>query len=490
MSLVAEPGGMEQFCPGRGFGSLVRVSDPVRVRFAPAPTGYLHLGSARTALFNWMAAKAMGGEFLLRIEDTDIERSRQEMIDVILVALSWMGLDWDGPVVRQSDFADAHRNAVDNLLASGRAYWSTPVPPEDRERTGGRAYDPAEREGDLGPGGGRAVRFKVPLDGTTAWCDLIRGNVSFDNENLEDFVIARADGSPTFFLANCVDDEQMGVTHVIRGEDLLNVTPKQLLLRSALGFTTDQVHAHLPLIVNEQRKKLSKRRDDVSLLDYRDRGYLPDAMFNYLALLGWGPPEGPEVRIDARDAFPAMFTVSDINAAPAAFDPAKLLHVNAEHLRALSVPELTELARPYIAEEPWAEQFDSTRFAEVAPHVQQRVETLSEVPANVEFLFLEDPGIVEADWDKAMVADAGTWLDAVIAGLTEWDFDAATLHERTFALAEDLGANRRKFQAPIRVALTGTRVGLPLFESMAVLGREEVLRRLRDARLRLEQSDV
>lgn len=463
------------------------MSEPIRVRFAPAPTGYLHLGSARTALFNWMAAKSMGGEFLLRIEDTDIERSQQEMIDVILVALSWMGLDWDGPVVRQSEFADAHRSAVDKLLGSGHAYWSTPVTPEERERTGGRAYDAAERDRDLGPGDGRAVRFKVPHEGTTAWHDLVRGDVSFDNENLEDFVIARSDGSPTFFLANCIDDHEMGVTHVIRGEDLLNVTPKQLLLRTALGFVGQPTQAHLPLIVNEKRKKLSKRRDDVSLLDYRDRGYLPDAMFNYLALLGWGPPDGAEVRIDARDAFPSMFRVSDINSAPAGFDPKKLLHVNAEHLRALSVPELTELARPFVAEEPWADRFDSTRFAEIAAEVQTRVETLAEVPGYVDFLFLDDPEIVEADWGKAMVPDAAAWLDAVIAGAAEWTFDAETLHERTFALAEDLGANRRKFQAPIRVALTGRRVGPPLFESMALLGREEVLRRLRSAAQRLEQ---
>lgn len=461
------------------------MSEPIRVRFAPAPTGYLHLGSARTALFNWMAARRMGGEFLLRIEDTDVERSQQEMIDVILVALSWMGLDWDGPVVRQSEFADAHRQAVDGLLGAGHAYWSNPVPEADRERTGGRAWDPADRDRGLGPGEGRAVRFKVPESGTTAWHDLIRGDVSFDNENLEDFVIARADGSPTFFLANCVDDHEMGVTHVIRGEDLLNVTPKQMLLRSALGYPGQQTQAHLPLIVNEQRKKLSKRRDDVSLLDYRDRGYLPEAMFNYLALLGWGPPDGVEVRTDARTHFPSMFEIGDINSAPAAFDPKKLLHVNSEHLRAHSVDEFTELSRPFIMEMPWSDRYDSNVFVELAAEVQTRVETLAEVPGYVDFLFMADPEIVEADWDKAMVPDAPAWLDAVIEGLGEWDFDAETLHERTFALAEELGANRRKFQAPIRVALTGRRVGPPLFESMALMGREEVLRRLRDARGRL-----
>lgn len=457
----------------------------VRVRFAPAPTGYLHLGSARTALFNWMAARAAGGSFLLRIEDTDLERSRQEMVDIILEALEWMGLDWDGDVVRQSHFAGAHAAAVGRLLAAGDAYWSEPVPESERAHTGGRAYDPADRDRGLGPGEGRAVRFKVPSEGTTAWHDLIRGDVSFENANLEDFVIARADGSPTFFLANCVDDHEMGVTHVIRGEDLLNVTPKQMLLRQALGYEGQPVQAHLPLIVNEARKKLSKRRDDVSLLDYRDRGYLPDAMFNYLALLGWGPPDGVEVRLDAREAFPAMFRVEDINSAPAGFDPKKLLHVNAEHLRARSPQEFTDLVEPFVAAEPWADRFDEATFRRIAPEVQTRVETLAEAPGYADFLFMADPVIDEADWAKAMVPEAAVWLDALLARLPDWPFDAESLHERTFALAEELGANRRKFQAPVRVALTGRRVGPPLFESMELLGRDEVVRRLVAARERL-----
>jgi glutamyl-tRNA synthetase len=459
------------------------------VRFAPAPTGYLHLGSARTALFNWMAARHMGGDFLLRIEDTDLERSRQEMIDIILEALEWMGLDWDGEVVRQSEFADAHRAAVAQLLADGHAYWSSPVPDAERERTSGRAYDPAERDRDLGPGEGRAVRFKVPHQGTTSWVDLIRGEVSFEHANLEDFVIARADGSPTFFLANCVDDHEMGVTHVIRGEDLLNVTPKQMLLREALGYAGQPLQAHLPLIVNEQRKKLSKRRDDVSLLDYRDRGFLPDAMFNYLALLGWGPPDGVEVRIDARDVFPPMFRVEDINVAPAGFDPKKLRHVNAEHLRARTAAEFTEEVVPFVEREPWASRFDLGVFEQLAPEIQTRVETLSEAPGYVDFLFLADPVIDSGDWDKAMVPEAGPWLDSLLQHLPSWGFDAEELHDRTFALAEELGANRRKFQAPIRVALTGRRVGPPLFESMVLLGRDEVTRRLCAARDRLRGGD-
>jgi len=407
------------------------------------------------------------------------------LIDVIFEALEWMGLDWDEEPVLQSTRFDLHQEAVDRLLASGDAYWSDPVPEADRERVGGRAYDPADRDRDLGPGEGRAVRFATPAEGTTAWDDLIRGEISFDNANIEDFVIRRADGSPTFFVANAVDDQDMAVTHVIRGEDLINVTPKQLLLRHALGFGEPQTFAHMPLIVNEQRKKLSKRRDDVSLLDYRDRGYLPEAMVNYLAMLGWGLPDGTEVRLDPLQELPPEFRIEDVNDSSAFFDVKKLRFVNAEHLRALGPAHFSERCRPFFAQQPWAERFHDGTFGRIAGEVQSRVETLSEVPAYVDFLFLEDPEIDQTSWDKAMVADAPAWLDAVIAAAAEWPWESSELHQRTMALAEELGASRKKFQAPVRVAVTGRSVGPPLFESMEILGRDEVLRRLRDARDRL-----
>jgi glutamyl-tRNA synthetase len=463
----------------------IDVPGPVRVRFAPAPTGYLHLGSARAALFNWLTARHLGGQFLLRVEDTDLERSRQELIDVIFEALEWMGLDWDEDPVLQSTRFDRHQAAVDRLLDAGAAYWSDPVPEADRAAFGGRAYDPTDRDRDLGPGEGRAVRFRTPTEGTTSWTDLIRGEISFENANVEDFVIRRADGSPTFFVANAVDDADMDVTHVIRGEDLINVTPKQLLLREALGGGGPTTFAHMPLIVNEQRKKLSKRRDDVSLLDYRDRGYLPEAMVNYLALLGWGLPDGTEVRLDPLEELPPEFRIEDVNDSSAFFDVKKLRFVNAEHIRALGPARFAERARPFFASQPWADRFHDATFGRIAGEVQSRVETLAEVPGYVDFLFLADPEIDEASWDKAMVPDAAGWLDAVIAGAEDWPWQAAELHERTFALAEQLGANRRRFQAPIRVAVTGRSVGPPLFESMEILGRDEVLRRLRDARVRL-----
>lgn len=460
---------------------------PVRVRFAPAPTGYLHLGSARTALFNWLAARHLGGRFLLRVEDTDLERSRQELVDVIFEALEWLGLDWDEEPVRQSTRFDLHQAAVDRLLESGRAYWSDPVPEGERDRTGGRPYDPADRDRGLGPGDGRAVRFRTPEEGVTSWVDLVRGEISFDHANIEDFVLRRADGSPTFFVANAVDDGDMGVTHVIRGEDLINVTPKQLLLRDALGIPGARpTFAHLPLIVNEQRKKLSKRRDDVSLLDYRDRGYLGEAMVNYLALLGWGPPDGREVRLDPLRELPPLFDIAAVNDSPAFFDTKKLRFVNAEHLRALGPAHFAQRSRPFFDAEPWADRFSAERFARIAGEVQTRVETLGEVPGYVDFLFLADPEVDQRSWDKAMGGDAPSWLDAVIEGASTWEWRAAELYERTMALAEELGASRKKFQAPVRVAVTGRSVGPPLFESMEILGRDEVLRRLRGARARLD----
>jgi glutamyl-tRNA synthetase len=479
--------------PRRG-GNVQPVSDPVRVRFAPAPTGYLHLGSARTALFNWMAARHLGGAFLLRVEDTDLERSRPELIDVIYRGLEWLGLDWDEEPVLQSSRFEAHQEAVDRLLEQGAAYWSDPVAEADRGAVGGRAYDPADRDRGLGPGEGRAVRFRVPEEGVTGWNDVIRGEISFEHTNLEDFVVRRADGSPTFFVANACDDAAMGVTHVIRGEDLINVTPKQMLLRSALGLGgPEPVYAHMPLIVNEQRKKLSKRRDDVSLLDYRDRGFLASAMVNYLSLLGWGPPDGQEVRLrplDLQEGFPSMFDLGDVSSSPAFFDAKKLRFVNGEHLRALTTDEFAAQVAPFVAGAPWADRFESDpanqeRLRRMLPEVQTRVETLSETPAYVDFLFLSDPEIDPAAWDKAAGPEAGVWLEAVIAGAADWPWDAPELHERFMALAEELGANRRKFQAPVRVALTGRSVGPPLFESMAVLGRDEVLRRLRAALERL-----
>ncbi len=472
--------------------------DPIRLRFAPSPTGYLHIGSARTALFNWLYARHLAGQgldasFLLRIEDTDLERSKPELIDVIFNTLEWLGIDWDGEPVLQSSLADEHRGAVARLLGSGAAYRCACTQDEVAARvaaSGVPGYDGFCRDRAVSADVAHVVRFRVPDEGLTAFDDLIRGRVSFEHSSLEDFVLQRRDGSPMFVVANAVDDLAMGITHVIRGEDLLNVTPKMLLVRAALGTPQSPVFAHLPLIVGDNRKKLSKRRDDVAIADYQARGILPEAMVNYLALLGWGPSDGVEVR-PIREIV-ELFEAADINPASAMFDVKKLEAINGEYLRALPVDEFVAASEPFLAAAPWAERVDPAVFAALAPDVQLRVRRLDEVPGTVDFVFLAEPEIDEVSWQKVMGADgAAPLLDAAIAafdgvaaeGHGAWVRDR--LHAETLAVAERAGLKLGKAQAPVRVAVTGRTVGPPLFEALEVLGAETVLGRLRAARARL-----
>ena len=479
-----------------------------RCRFAPSPTGYLHLGSARTALFNWLFARHTGGAFLVRVEDTDTERDRPELIDTIFESMRWLGLDWDEEPVHQSDRLDAYLEAAAHLHREGRAYYCD-CPPEDvqaraKERGGPPGYDGFCRDRGLEPGDGRALRFRTPDDGVTAFDDVVRGHVEFANSTLEDFVLLRSNGTPVFLLANAVDDPFMRITHVIRGEDHLNGTPKYLLLVDALGLDHRPVFAHLPFLVNEQRKKLSKRRDDVALADFRDRGYLPEAMRNYLALLGWGPPDGVEIR--PIDEIVAMFRLEDVTPSPAFFDTKKLDHINAEYIRALTVPEFLERVLPFL---PRGDLEAVAAVTTLAPEIQDRVRTFAEVPEMTEFLWLEEPKIDDTAWNKAMRDPklAADMLDQLIFNLTDlpldaWHLDpevdteantrAPALKAAVVAAAEqadlvnDEGkVQLSKAQAPVRVALTGRTVGPPLFELMVALGRDRTLDRLRQARSRL-----
>jgi len=473
-------------------------SPVARVRFAPSPTGYLHIGGARTALFNWLFARRIGGQFLLRIEDTDTERSRPELIDIIFRSLEWLGLDWDGTPVHQSERSVLYAEAIERLLASGAAYRCDCTPEEVKaratERGGTPGYDGhcAERglrvDGTDGGDRGQVVRFRVPDHGITEFDDLIRGHVAFENAVLEDFVIQRSNGTPMFHLANAVDDADQGITHVVRGEDLINVTPKVLLLRAALGIEGSLQFAHLPLIVNEKRQKLSKRRDDVSVGDYIDRGYLSEAMVNYLATLGWGPSDGIEIRPLAEIV--DQFRLEDVGKSGAFFDVKKLQHFNGEYIRALSVPQFVSRSTRWLYQDtPWpADRFDVARFEVLAPLVQERVKLLSEVPDYVDFVFLDDPVIDPDSWQKVMVK--GVELAVVVLAhardaFTTCDWQARAIEDALFALAESTGTAKGKVQAPVRVAVTGRTVGPPLFESLEVLGRDETLRRLAAAEARL-----
>jgi glutamyl-tRNA synthetase len=414
--------------------------------------------------------------------------SRDELIDGILRTLRWLGIDWDEGPFRQSKRVDVYAGAVARLLADKSAYFCDCTRDQiDARMKGGanQGYDGWCRDRGLTSG---AVRFRAPDDGQTVVNDLIRGDVVFEHATIEDFVVQRTDGSAVFLLANAVDDVDMAITHVIRGEDLLPSTPKVLLLRAALGAGDAPVFAHLPLIVNEKRQKLSKRRDDVAVEEFRERGYLPEAMRNYLALLGWSPGEDREI-LPIGDMV-AEFQLADVKPSPAFFDVKKLDAVNAEYIRALPVATFVRESLPWLeTDPPWPpERFDLSVFEAVAPLVQERARTLADVPGMVDFLFLEEPAVDEAAWDKAVVRSpaAAALFDEAMALYRDCHWDTEELHRVTAAMADRHGLKLAKAQAPIRVAVTGRSVGPPLFESLHVLGRERTLERLRRAKDRLQ----
>ena len=396
------------------------------MRFAPSPTGMFHVGGARSALQNWIYAKQHGGTFVLRVEDTDAARNRPEWTEGILSALDWIGISrgsYEGPLF-QSSYAGEHRAAADRLHAAGLAYYCDCAREAVQERTGNKhtGYDGFCRDRGLAAGPGRALRFRTPDEGETVVVDLIRGEPTFENKLIEDFVIARADGSAVFLLANVVDDMTMGITHVIRAEEHLPNTPKQQLLWQALG-AKPPVWAHVPVVVNEKRQKLSKRRDKVALEAYRDEGYLADAMRNYLMLLGWAPSGDRE--IVPWSVIEEEFRLEEVNPSPAFFDEKKLRAFNGEYIRALSVPEFIAACEPWLSGSdtipppPWAPvDFDRAAFAAVAELAQTRIAVLSEIVPNVDFLFLPEPEIDDASWAKAMKEGAGEMLDAAIAAFS------------------------------------------------------------------------
>lgn len=462
---------------------------PPRVRFAPAPTGYLHVGSARSALFNWLFARHYGGEFILRVEDTDESKKSPEFVDAICDPLRWLGLDWDEGPYFQSQRKHDHTAAIEQLIDEGKAYFCD-LSVADSQRLSAEAglregYHGWSRDRNVADGDGVVVRFRVPDEGSTVVDDLVRGRVEVAHDTIDDFVIRRGDGSPVFFIANAVDDHDMGITHVIRGEDLLNTTPKVMLLWEALGYGPVPRYAHLPLLVNEQRKKLSKRRDSVALSAFVADGYLPEAMLNALALLGWGPPD--EVEIRPITEIVSLFSLEAVNKGSAYFDLVKLKHINNAYIKALTPEEFVQAAAPWLPD-----HYDLEVVEALAPEVQQRISTLSEVPGWLDWLFVDE--ISEYDekaWAKAMTKGrAADRVLAELAAVLEADpFNDPELLETTvFAvgnrLSEELGA-RVMSQAPLRVALTGSGAGIPLWQAMTHLGKERSLSRIAAARRRL-----
>ena len=450
---------------------------------------------------------------MLRIEDTDEARNKPQWTDGIISALEWLGMAPDEGPYFQSAQAQAHAAAIEALWAMGALYACDCTREQIDARVKARAaagdptpgYDGHCRERGLSRGEGRPLRFRTPNEGVVRIDDLVRGEVEFPLRALEDFICVRGDGRALFVLANAVDDRTMAITHVIRGEDLLPSTPRQVLLWGSLDEAEGQsprlpAYAHLPLLVNEQGKKLSKRRDPVAVEMYREQGYLPTAFRNYLATLGWSPGAEEIVPVEA---LVEGFRLEHVQRSPAAFDPKKLSHFDGVYIRALAVDEFVRVVRPWVdpvpgewapggwrdpdtgapatAPAPWEPgRFDAGVFGALAAVTQERVSVLGEVPALVDFLFLDDAPIDEDSWRKAVAGDEGasSILAAALAVYATclWDKDA--LHAATMEVAASVGRKLGKAQAPIRVAVMGRTTGLPLFDSLAVLGRDETRRRI------------
>ena len=437
---------------------------------------------------------ARTGALVLRIEDTDAARNRPEWIEGIVRSLAWLGItpdQYEGPFLQSDNLAE-HQAAAGRLYAQGQAYYCDCTREMIVERTGDphRGYDGFCRDRGLAQAPGRALRFRAPDEGATVVDDLVRGKTVFENVTIEDFVIVRGDGSVLFLLANVVDDMTQRINLVIRAEEHLSNAPKQQLLWLALG-QEPPIWAHVPIIVNEKRQKLSKRRDKVALEDFRDEGYLASAMRNYLMLLGWAPRGDREVV--PWDTIVAEFRLADVNPSPAFFDVKKLRAFNGDYIRVLALPDFVAACQPWLqpAAAPWpADRFDPAVFEALAPLAQTRIGVLAEITAMVDFAFLAEPVFDQASWDKTMKEPAAELLAEVQAAydvIEPWQADG--LRVRLEEIGATYGLKLGKAQAPVRVAVTGRTVGLPLFESLEILGRDATLRRLVRARERLAGLD-
>ena len=447
-----------------------------RFRFAPSPTGFLHIGGARTALYNWLLArKAPADRLVLRLEDTDRERSTDEAIAQILEALDWLGLDWDEGPFRQTERSERYAEHLERLLGAGAAYWDTAGAEDVRrakEGAGGRGYR-GEPVAEGTPGA--AVRLRVPDDGEAVVRDVIRGESRFEHALLDDFVIARADRSPLYNFAVAVDDSEMGITHVVRGDDHLSNTPRQLLVLSALGAEAP-LYAHLPLLHGTDGKPLSKRHGAASVQDLRDAGYLPEAVRNYLALLGWG--YDAETTFFTTEELVERFSLERVSRSPAVFDEQKLSWMNGHYIRGLDPGELARRAAEHM-ERDGVPGAGHPKLAQAVAVVQDKVSTLSEIPRLVGFAFAP----VEIDpkaWDKVMgkpgAREALAAAREALAGVEP--FDEEGTEQALRGVVERVGAKPGAVFQPLRVALTGRTVSAGIFESLALLGREESLARI------------
>jgi len=481
----------------------------VRVRFCPSPTGVPHVGLIRTALFNWAYARHCGGDFVFRIEDTDAQRDSEESYSALLDALRWLGLDWDeGPEVggqygpyRQSERMEIYREVLARLSASGEVYeaYSTPEEVEARHLAAGRnpklGYDnydrtltDEQRAAYRAEGRRPVTRLRMP-DDDLGWHDLVRGEMSYAAGSVPDFALTRGNGEPLYTLVNPVDDALMKITHVLRGEDLMPSTPRQIALYQALirVGVADRIpeFAHLPTVLGEGTKKLSKRDPQSNLFAHRERGFIPEGLLNYLALLGWSI--APDRDVFSLDEMVRAFDVADVNANPARFDQKKADAINAEHIRLLHADDFTARLRAYFAEHGHDLGLGDAQFAEAARLAQTRIVVLGDGWELLKFLDDDAYDIDEKAAGKELGPDAGAVLDASLAaldGVGDWSVENIETALKT-TLIDEMGLKPRKAFGPIRVAATGSSVSPPLFESLELLGRDRSLNRLQQARNRV-----
>ncbi|MDA8077918.1 MAG: glutamate--tRNA ligase [Nitrospiraceae bacterium] len=472
------------------------MSDTVRVRFAPSPTGHLHIGGARTALFNRLYARHFGGVFVLRIEDTDRSRSTDEYIDAIIEGMTWLGLDWDEGPFRQMDRFDIYRSYVDRLIREGKAYYCYCSAEELEARrqkamAEGKtpAYDGRCRNlTEPVPGITPAVRFRMPQIGQTVVDDLIRGKVVFDNSQLDDLIILRSDGTPTYNLTVVVDDVDMRITHVIRGDDHLNNTPKQIQLYNAFGYEVPGF-AHLPMILGSDKTRLSKRHGATSVMAYRDMGYLPDALLNYLVRLGWSYGDQ---EVFTMEELTRYFSFDNVGKAAAVFNPEKLLWLNQQYIMAMTPEALTGMVVPFLVKEnilAEGQSLDMAWLARAVKTLQERAKTLVELAKSLRYYIVEDIEFDPRAKDKFLNEKGLPLLEDLNTELAaQADFTHEGL-ERVFkAIVEKHGVKLGALAQPVRVAMTGGTESPGIFEVLGVLGKDKTLKRLNKAIAAIDQK--
>ncbi len=456
----------------------------VVTRFAPSPTGHLHIGGARTAIFSWLLARRFGGEFVLRIEDTDQERSKQEYTDSILASMKWLGLDWDGDLVYQSQRFDLYNEYIDKMLETGHAYWCEcsaeeveAMREEAREKGLRPCYNGKCRARELGAGEGRVVRLKAPASGRVVWDDLVKGTIAIDAAELDDMIIRRSDGTPTYNMAVVVDDATMGVTHVLRGDDHVSNTPKQILIYQALGLELPKF-GHVPMILGPDRKKLSKRHGAKAVIEYEEYGLLPQALVNYLVRLGWS--HGDQ-EIFALQELIEKFSTEHLNSSAAGFDPDKLAWLNGHYMRETPMDELVALTMPFVAKLGF--DVSAEKLATLIPLFRERANNLVDLAEAMRFMLVDAATLeyTEAAVKKGLTEEGRTHVAGIadrLAAIADADFNREAAEHALHAYVEDNGLKFKQIGPAMRVALVGALGGPGLPDIMGGLGKAESLARL------------